>query len=135
MVIAKKKCWINAISSIKLTVIHPIQLNRIEVVQWLRSDKTMPDAIIVTNILVVCSGASENHKCSRLFELAMSISNRMIRLCSADGILDALSPMTTLTVAVNRAEVHRIQLNVSCRRKKCVSVRKNRETQKSKQRA
>ena len=121
---AKKKCWINAISSVKLTVAHPIQLNRIEAVQWVRFDNTMPDAIIATNMLVVCSGASENHKCSRLFELAVSTSNKIIRLCRADEIFDALSPMTTLTVAVNRAVVHRIHLNVSCRRKKCANVRK-----------
>ena len=84
----------------------------------------MPVAIIVTNTLVVCSGASESHKCSRLFELAMSNRDRIIRLCFAGEILDALNPMTKLIVAVNRVIVNRVHLNDSCRRKKCANVRK-----------
>jgi hypothetical protein len=95
----------------------------------------MPVAIIVTNMLVVCSGASENHKCSRLLELAMSISNRIIRLCRADGILDALSPMTRLTVAVNRAVEHRIHLMFLTAEKNVPMPEKNRGKQKSRQRA
>jgi hypothetical protein len=84
----------------------------------------MPDAIIVTNKLVECSGASENHKCSRLFKLAMISINKIIKLCRADETFDALSPMTTQKVAVNKAAVIRIHINVSCRRKKCASARK-----------
>jgi hypothetical protein len=84
----------------------------------------MPVAIIDTNILVVCSGALENHKCSRLFELTMSINNRITILCRANGILGTLSPIIRLIDAVNIAVVNKTHLNVSCSKKKCVNVRK-----------
>ena len=56
--------------------------------------------------------------------LAKSSNNRISWLCRGDENLDALSAMTILTVAVNRAVAHRVHLNVSCRRKKWAKVRR-----------
>jgi hypothetical protein len=81
-------------------------------------------------MLVVCSGASENHKCSRLFELPMSNNSKIIRLCRDDEISDALSPITRLKAAVNIVAVDRIHLYVSCSRKRWANVRKKLRTAK-----
>lgn len=81
----------------------------------------MPDAIIVTNILVVCSGAADNHKCKKLFALASNNNNRIIKLCRLGEILGTLSATAKFIVAVNNVIAHKIHLKGACRTKKCAN--------------